>query len=242
MAGKLKLILRLIPWSLAARAFLFGLAWLTLPFGLFLVVALYFYLVPLFKPLKFGWPFLALLVLMSPLFFEKTAGVTFIAATIFFLILGVKDLVLLRRKSSYGLAILGLSLILLGDFFYGVSGDFRWTTPFKALALSLTWFLLWKGWVDYRESFTIQESEDRKRAGVALGVAALMMWQVIWALLFLPLGYVSQTAVAFLAALVILELVVAHLGGTLSRRRILADFTIFFVFLTFALTSARWEL
>jgi len=57
MATRLKLTSKRIPWSLAAKAALFGGGWFLLPLPLFFILALYLYAFPIFNVISFALVF-----------------------------------------------------------------------------------------------------------------------------------------------------------------------------------------
>src|SRR5689334_4150926 len=109
MAEKLKLIIRRIPWSLLLKAVALALLWAfgkaslaagaVTPFVLFVVIACAAYILPLFRPRAMAVPFFCALVLGFFVPFSALATLAF--ALIFFLILGIKDLVLVNRETAY---------------------------------------------------------------------------------------------------------------------------------------------
>jgi len=228
--------------GLVIRAAIFGLAWLLLPFWLFLLIALYFYFRPFFRPLKLFFPFL------MTLFFAFTGQPGFLSAVflsvLFYLLLGIKDLVFVDRKSSHEVLIMLLMFLTLTRLFsyYG-----SWGAPsafFCAFAVGIVFFIL-------ANSFA-SEYGNGARAAVAgkplkseqiiPAIAALASWQLTLAAFFLPLNFLYQSALTFLSVAILLELISDHLGGALTRRRILVYFSAFSVFFVLILGMAQWTL
>jgi len=237
MEAKLKSISKRIPWSLAVKALVFALAWWILPFGLFFVVACYLYLVPFFKPLRFLLPFLALLVLISPLFLARNFWVIALGSAVFFIILGVRELLFINRKAVYKIAYFILLFILLSTFFSGFRNWAGWGVVLGSLAVALVFFALLKHLTDYEDSPEEKEKAGRRKEFVIQGLAAFFMWQLLWILLFLPLNYIYQSMFGFLVAMALTELILAYISFSLTRRKILTNFTVIFVFVIFVLAS-----
>src|SRR5580693_6484847 len=118
MVEKLRSITKPIPWSLLLKPLAVAAAWLLLPWWGFLVVAAYCYFFPFFRPAAVGrafFVFLLLGILIPPGFFQAVG-----VAIVFLLILGIKDLVIVKRKAAYGMLVFllsfGGSLLLFARF------------------------------------------------------------------------------------------------------------------------------
>jgi len=68
----------------------------------------------------------------------------------------------------------------------------------------------------------------------------LLTWQLLIVGLFLPLDFLYQSAIIFLVAVIILDLVPQYVFGELTRRKVLATGTVLFALLVIVLSSARW--
>ncbi|MEK7181276.1 MAG: hypothetical protein AAB738_03025 [Patescibacteria group bacterium] len=237
MEARLKLILKLIPWSLIVKTLVFAGAWWILPFGLFLIVASYLYLVPFFKPLKFLAPFLTLLALISPFFLAKSFWVIALGSATFFIILGVRELLFINRRAVYKTAYFILLFMLLHTFFSGFQNWTGWLVVFGSLATALVFFLLLKHLANYKDSPEEQERIGRRKEFVVQGLATFFAWQLLWILLFLPLNYIYQSMLGFLVVVTLTELILAYINFSLTRRKMLTNFTILFVFVIFVLAS-----
>lgn len=241
MGEKLKLISRQIPWSLAAKALISGLAWYFLPFGLFLVVAFYFYLRPFYRPLHFIVPFTAFLVLTSPLFFERSLGMAVLAAIFFFIILGVKDLIFVNRRHGFEVAVLFVTFLLFLVFFSQFN---TWSTSmvFWSAGIFTVFFLLLKNLTDYNDSLGSEQTSSEAHGLTYLFFSAFILWQLAWVLFAMPFGLVYKTTLLFLVSFVISEFNIASLGEGLSRKKILGNFSLLFVIFVLALASNNWSL
>ncbi len=241
MVEKLKSISRQIPWSLAVKAVISGLAWYFLPFGIFLVVAFYFYFRPFYQPMKFIVPFTTFLVLTSHLFFERSLGMALLVGIFFFIILGVKDLIFVGRRHGFEVAVLFVSFLLFLVFFsrfenWGVS------MVLWSLAVFLVFFLLLKNLTDYNDSLGSEQIERGPHGLIYLFFSTFVLWQLSWVLFMLPLSLVYKTALLFITSFVFSELNLAYLSQRLSRRRILGNFSLAFVAFVLALASNGWTL
>ncbi len=238
MVEKLRLASRQIPWSLVLRAAVFAIAWLYLPFWLFLLIVLYLYLSPLFQPLKLALPFLLLLFFTAAEPATVWRAVFF--AVLFALILGIKDLIFIERKSAYEILIL-LLLFPLYIIFFSHFDSWQGFSPFaSSLLISLVFFFLCRGFLRYGKDPSFDNIP--RAASVAVGITSLMVWQLALAMLFLPISFLYQSAIAFLATVLLLEAIFHYIERSLVRERILLHFSVFFIFLVIILGSAHWGL
>ncbi len=237
MEAKLRSISKRIPWSLAAKTLVFFVAGWLLPYGLFLAVAAGLYLAPFFKPLRFLLPFLVLLVLVSPFFLKPNFWIIALGSVVFFIISGVRELLFVERKSVYKVAYLILIFLLFYAFFLNFQDHTSWFTVFISGLVALIFFFLLKHLSLYKDSPQDANKVGRRKEFIAQGLGAFFMWQLLWVLLFLPLNYIYQSMLGFLAGLVLTELTLAYIDFSLTRRKILINFSLVFVFIVFILAS-----
>jgi hypothetical protein len=224
--------------GLLFRAVVFGAAWLWLPFWLFLIIALYLYLAPLFRPAKFALPFLILLIFAA--IEPPNVWLAVLFSSLFYLILGIKDLILIERRSAYEILVLTMFFFMAVKFFsrfdnWGSGAAFFYAALFGAVS-----FFLARDFLDYSCLPDPSDAYAGKRRDIFSGLLALMVWQFSLAALFLPLNFWYQSAIIFLAASVFLELGIGYLGKKSVRRASLVGFSVFFVVLVIILGSANW--
>ncbi len=228
------------PRGLLLRVVIFGFGWFLLPFWLFIILALYLYLVPFFSVRRFALPFAAVVFFaaISP----KSLPLAIIFSGVFYLILGVKDLVFIERGSAYKTLVLLIAFFMFVRFFsnfdsWSGSGPFLYS-----LIIGLLVFLLNRGFLSYGGDGGSYSAERFRRGGILAAISGLLVSQVAIAALFLPLNYLYQSALVFLVAALALELSFDYLGGKIVRRTILANLSIFLVFVVIILGSAEWTL
>lgn len=238
METKLKSIFGRIHWSLALKAAIFSLGWFFLPFWAFLLIALYFYFSPLFRPLTLALPF-SLLILFAAAE-PKGVPLAVFFAVLFYLILGIKDLILINRKESYEALVLLLSFLMFVTFFVRLDGGIDLRALPYSLATVTAFVFLALCFLRYDLGF--EEKNVRRRRNIALGLTGILLWQISLAALFLPINFLYQAAILFLAAAMALTLMADYFANRLSRQRILVDFSIALVVLVFILGSASWGL
>ena len=70
----------------------------------------------------------------------------------------------------------------------------------------------------------------------------ILMWQLIIVGLFLPLDFLYQSAIIFLLAAILIDLVPQYVFGELTRAKVLATGSVLFSLLVIVAASARWTL
>ncbi len=178
MEIKLKSTLSQIPWWLVCRAGLAALTWWWFPFWVFFLVVNYFYWVPFFEVRAFLVPFLFLLGLgfVSPPGWWGALGI----ALIFFLILGVKELLFVQRTHIY--EILSLLVLFFGVFYlaYFIQEISQIDLPFLFFFAGIFFFALRESAFRYAEQSQgaqgVLSSLPRQRF-IASVIPALLFWE-----------------------------------------------------------------
>jgi len=239
MAIKLKSILGRIHWSLVLRAVIFSLAWFLLPFWIFLLIAAYFYFYPFFRPLTLALPFFLLVIFAA--IENQSLPLAVFFAVVFYLILGIKDLILINRKPIYEILVLLLSFLMFVRFFAQFDGWAGAGAPLCGLAAAAVFVFLSRGFLRYETSLE-EEAARGKHRGVALGLVGILLWQFSLAILFLPINFLYQAAILFLLATTGLEFASDYLSNRLTRQRTLTNFSVLLGVLVIILGSASWGL
>ncbi len=238
MEEKLKSISKTIPWSLALKAAAFGLGWYILPFWSFLLLGLGMYFIPLFQPVRLLLPFLLAVSFAAVLPYSPWAAV--MLGVIFFFILGIKDLIFIRRGAAYETLVFLLLFLIFLNYFARFSVWNDWAgLALGILAAAASAFLL-RGFILYRVP-AAGEWTRRKRF-LLFSLAGLLLWQWQTVLLFLPLNFFYQTAILFLGAVALIELFLAYAQEELTKRKILVHFSFFFVLSSFILAANSWRI
>ncbi len=218
MVEKLKLTVKQIHWSLSVKALAFALAWFFLPFWLFLLLALGLYLTPLFQSVRLALPLLATLFLAG----VSETGNIWVAVSlglVFYLLLGVKDLVLVNRGIAlrtciYLLLFLGVIRFCAAVANWEGAGVFL-APVLPALAL---FFLL-------RQLFRLEPSPTPGGIppAVAAAIGALLFWEAAWVAILLPLAPLHQAAVLFISVAMAIEFLVGSLRQNLTRSTVVTN-------------------
>ncbi len=207
----------------------------------FLLVSFYFYFRSFFNTRQFLASFLTLFAL-SLLFVDlsvvgrwsSVVGLFF--GFLFFLLLGIKDLIFIRREPLYYLL---NSLLLLTVFVYFFSfNDFY--RPFRFLVNSLAAFsavfFLFKEFLAIAVSVPLG---NQKRNLMAVGSAFLSL-QFLWVVAFLPFRSLNAASLALLIALILEDFIVHHLSGTINRRIVLRNVTMFLILAMIIFGASKW--
>ncbi len=239
MVEKLKSILRRISWSLVLKALFFAVAWWALPFWLFLIIAFYLYFVPITGAGTVSASFFVLILIT--LLQKQSIIFAVIFGVVFYFLLLIKDLIIIDRRFAYDALMLVLSYLLIRGFFLNVGGSFGWwslmDSAIVAMAASALVGSFIKNFSALPEGAPYEKRSFRRMLG---WMTFLLMWQLLIVGLLLPLNYLYQSAIVFLVAIIILDLVPQHIFGELTRVKVLATGTIIFSLLVIVLASARW--
>ena len=130
MVEKLKSISRGIHWSLVFKALIVAAAWVMLPEWTAWVLGGIFYFSSLFRARWMGLPLASAFILAN--FLGQSTLVGAGLGLIFFLILGLKELVFIDRRSASTLMIFGI-LIMAGLLLYGGLDAWSAWMPIKTL-------------------------------------------------------------------------------------------------------------
>jgi hypothetical protein len=234
MVEKLKSILRRISWSSVLKAVVFAVAWWALPFWLFLLIALYLYFIPITGAGKVSAPFF---VLMLILFLEpRSIPDAVVFGAVFYFVLLVRDLIIIDRRFAYEVVMLLLSYLLLRGLFLNVGGSIGYRSLFDSVVAAFAVSMLVTSFV---KNFSEAPYSFRRMLG---WVTFLLAWQLIIVGLLLPLNFLYQSAIVFLVAVIILDLIPQYVFGELSRSKVLATGIVLFALLVIVAASARWVL
>ncbi len=250
MAAKLKSITKLIHWSLLARALVFALSWLYLPFWIFLLLALYCYFVPAFHAGRLFILFFTLIVLcyVDP---ANAVGASsglvgaflmaLIFGAIFYYLLLKKDLLLIDRTTAHELLTMVLSFFLFREFFMA----FNQGPTGAALAWAFLTALLWSRllnnlMVRQFEDMFVQEEHPLVLRRTSVWLSFILMAQALIVVLFLPLNFIYQSTIAFLVAALLIELLPDHVARTLSQEKIQLASSVVFALTVIVVGVAKW--
>ena len=241
MEAKLRSISRSIPWFLIFKAAIFGATWLFLPFWLFLLIALYLYFFPPFQIFRLGFPFL--LTTLSAAVIQRSLVVGAFLGLIFYLILGIKDLIFIKRVLAYKVMTAALVFLVVSDFFHRFSSWGSLSVTFWSLVLAAIFFLLIKNLVNYEEFSsprTVRVGRSEKL--LTFGILGLLVLELAFLLLFLPFSFYYQIAFFSAFIFVIPTLTLDYLQGLHLPGKIIIGLSFLFVFIVFIMASTEWSI
>lgn len=235
MVQKLKLIIKKIHWSLAVKSLFLAFSSLILPFWLFCFLALLIYFIPIFRPYSLFFQFLIFL-LVARFFYGSFLGWLIIFVS-FYLIVGIKDLIIIKRQLMYeflGYLFFG---ILTFKFFENFGLGMDVISIFLGLFLSLFFVLFFKN-----EIFYGNKEIGIKLFKIGILVLGFFMWQLILILIFLPLTSHLQTAVLILTSILSFNFLLNYSFYELNNKFIIFNLLVFIILLSLILFSNHWAL
>lgn len=235
MAAKLKSILRTTPWSLLLKASVLAALWPVLPYWLFFFLALGFYFIPFFEPRRLFLPFV--LFLFFAAFLTPGYLSSLFLGIIFFLILGVKNLVIVDRAAAYETLFFVLFFLAVLGFFGSFDSPRGYFSVFAAAAAAV-FALLLGGFLRFSTEFA---ALSRREKFLIIVLPGVVIWQWFLAVLILPMNYFYQSALVFLGGIVLAELIYAYINKSLERRKILIYFSVFFAAVAIILAANPWN-
>ncbi len=214
---------------------------------IFALTAFYLYFRPLFNSRQLLWSFL-ILFLISVLVLKNeflTQNPWFlvliiILSILFGLILGIKNLVFIKREPLYYILNGLLFLITFILFFISEKSELFF---FKYLFTGLAAFLLSREFLIFNlgeslESFKLMTPSRRNLTALAFG---FLMLQATWTIAVLPLGFLNSASLALLIALILEDFFIEHWSGAMNRKIILRNITLFLVLGLVILGASRWS-
>ena len=208
---------------------------------LFIATVFYFY----FRSGGFNYFSSFLVLLLSVLFISYWSPPLFWLITsavfgiLFFLLLSVKNLVFVNRRIIYHFLNNFLFATVFLDFFLADKSQLFFV---KYLLVFGAIFLLFK-------EATFFEKQYINVGGLAAAfndklmaaIFAFVVFQFIWAIVLLPLGFLNASALALVVALTIKDLMMARLSGNLDRQLVLRNITIFIIFSLIIFAASLWQ-
>jgi hypothetical protein len=184
-------------------------------------------------------PFFVLLLIS--LIQEQSILAAILFGVIFYFILLVKDLIIIDRRSAYEILMLVLSYLLVRSFFLNVGGSFGLRALLYGLVAAWAVSALTGSFVKNFSTVPEDSAREARSFERMLGwMTFLLMWQLLIVGLFLPLNFLYQSAIIFLVAVIILDLVPQYVFGELTRVKALATGIVLFALLVIVISSARW--
>lgn len=235
------MLLRSPRLALLLKAALFGflIAWLNPGLGLlraaiFIFLAALIYIRPIFNSLAILRSFVILL-LLSIFIPENLYGfklLPVIHGSLFFLILGLKEFVLVHRVFWHEtlFAVLAYETLLLYSIFYS---EYPLLASFAAILIFFTIF---------SELVSREAAAPPRRIWLAAGVLSLLALSGLWIGRFLPLGFWNTANLVALGMLFFVEMLLRFYNGKLTRAMVVSRVIIFVLLFFLILWTSRWYL
>ncbi|MDO8430298.1 MAG: hypothetical protein Q7S73_02950 [bacterium] len=207
--------------------------------GLFVLTAFFLYARPLFEHYYNIYSFL-ILIAVALLGVWSAAGSSLvwlnwiIFSCLFYLILGIKDYLFIKRSRLYYSAALVLSYYIFTLFFLSDKSD--WFLLKYGLAV-LAVFLLIREWLAILTSFNFP-----KRELLAASVAAFLMAQILWGIALLPIGFINSANFALLSFFIIGEFLYKHFTGGISKEFLWQHAALFIFLSAIIFWTSNWSL
>ena len=217
-------------------------------FFFFIAVALYFYFNPFFEAKKYFSSFLIFLViaLLTANYLPVIAGkwnffTAVLFGLLFFLFLGIKNLVFINRSLIYEFVnnFLFFSLFII-FFLFNKSNWFfiEYSAAFLAIFLLFRNFLFLR---DFQREIQAPVSLISAKINLFSASLAVLTSQFILAAAYLPIGFLNLAAVSLVAVLALKDLTISHLYGNLNRPAILKNATMVLIFSVIIFIASKWQ-
>ncbi len=224
---------------LAPNSWLLGLV--------FLLAAFYFYFRPLFNSNQLVFSFLILLSIciwvLQNEYLTESPWFTFLAVILgilFGLIIGIKNLIFLKREPVYYLLNGFLFLLVFTMFFASEKTELFFV---KYLLTGLAIFFLSREFLSFNSSESVESFGLRvsSRRNLTVLVFSFLMLQALWVAAVLPLGFLNAASFSLLIILILENFLVEHWSGTMNRRIILRNITLFLVLGLIIFGASQWS-
>lgn len=236
MVAKLKLITNQIHWSLLVKSLIVAFGWIFLPFWLFLLISLFFYFYPPFQSLLFFLPFLVFLFLAKILTVNIFSFLLLIV--LFYLILGIKDLIIINRFLAYQIFIYLLIFTCAFLFFLNFNSGLNLQIIFYGFLLALLYFLFFKN----INLFGIENNYDFKKYKISLALFSLFLFELILILNFLPFSFYFKTLIFAMVIILGYEIILNYVLAQINKNFLIGISLIFIILFIFTLLFNNWSL
>jgi hypothetical protein len=205
----------------------------------FLAAALYFYLRPSFNADKFLASFIILLTIslitINKLLITHYSFLTsLLLGFLFFILLGIKNLIFIKRESLYHF-LNNLLLLIIFILFFRSSPYHLFFIKYLLLFFAIG--LLSKEFLN----FLIPELLPSQKKKVIIWSTSFLIAQFIWAINLLPINFLNAAALSFLAMFILQDFIIHHFSGTINRQIILRNITVFLVLTLIICGASKWS-
>ncbi|TSA45296.1 hypothetical protein D4R52_02775, partial [bacterium] len=148
---------------------------------------------------------------------------------------GLKNLIFINRRPIY--------CFLNGVLVFAIFSLFFWsdkTNAFffvKYLSAFFVFLFLFKEFLNVSS-----ESPGAQKNNLFAWSVSFLVLQIVWALSFLPINFLNAGALTLLIVLIFQDFVSGHLSGSIDRRLILRNITVFIVLALAIFGASSWSL
>ncbi len=247
MLKKLSSVLKNPALQSAFRAAIFSAALLAvynyqsfLSVVVFVAVGFYFYLKPFSGANQYFLSFLIFLISSLFIIHYSLFNIhnslfiilySLIFGLIFFLFLGIKNLVFINRSPIYDFINNFLFFAIFIIFFMADKSSWFFV---KYLIIFAAIFLL------FREGSPTSVGSRTSRVLIPSALAFLVL-QILWAVALLPIGFFNSAALSLVVVLALKDLIVSHISGVLVRKVVLRNITMVAIFTLIIFAASKWQ-
>ncbi len=215
------------------------------PVTLFIITALVCYMQPVYKTFTLGTSLIVTLSLALVLtsrftitlpaqlhasgFGQLLFAIGF--GFLFFILLGIKNVILVRRRQWYAVLFVALVYGISLLFFTSTSGDHAIR---DTLLLTLFMYLL------LREYVNVQEHPYHRALKVIILTQTVLVIETAWVLSLLPLGFSKAASLLTLLAMMLAGILDRYIRGTLTARFLRLSVVLFTLLTGVIFLSVRW--
>jgi hypothetical protein len=204
----------------------------------FILVSFYLYFRPSLNSSQFILSFLVLLA-TSLLIVLLVNGqwslvISLFFGFLFFLLLGVKNLIFVNRQPFYYLFNGLLLLVIFISFFWAENSRLffiKYLSVFFAIAFLFREFLI----------FSINGFSNSTKKNLIVYGAAFLIFQLLWAITLLPISFLNAAGLALLIVMILQDFIVHHFSGTMSRQIVLRNVTVFLILSLVIFGASKWQ-
>ena len=202
------------------------------------MAAFYFYLSPFFN-IKRPLPSFFILLIFSLVVSARFSGpiywvLAILFGFLFFLFLGVKNLIFVNRQPLYYLF---NNLLLMASFIFFFNSDKSQWFFIKYIMVFLIAFILFKEFLAISSPRLIGE----QRINLVAFSFSFLILQFVWAIGLLPFSSLNSASLVLLIILILQDFIIHHLAGTINRRVVLRNATIFLVLNLVVFAASKWS-
>ncbi len=204
--------------------------------AVFLALAFYFYFRPTLNTKQFFYSFLVLIAAAVLFIFYGSSfvvSICLIFGLILFFMLGIKNMIFKHRSAIYHLVNASLFLMLFAFFF---ASDLFSLFLVKYLLLFSAVFVLFREFLNFSAPEALNSNKNNL---ISSGVAFLIS-QFVWVIALFPFYFLNASSLMLLTLLILEDFSVNYLSGTINRRIILRNITMFLVLSLVIFSASKW--